>query len=437
VAESAPESRVTLPADEMPANYAWNFAAFVMDSSLFTVGMSFLGTTTILPALIARLTSSPVAVGLASGVVSGAWLLPQLLIASAVSGLRRKKPVVVGAAWISRLTFFLLGWIVWKYALSAPQATYIGLIVGLGVFYAIDAVVSVPWFDLLAKAIPPRRRGRVIGTSQVLGGLGGMAAGVAVRYVLSDQSPWAFPQNHAVLLIATSAVLMVSAIGLTLLREPEGKQPDGPVPSFGQVLRGVPRLLAGDRPFSRLVIVRILAGATAVANTFYVLHATQVGGLTLSDTGLLVTAQVTGSLASGLLMTYAQDRLGPLVHIRIVVGLAAVPPLLLLALGPLLPSWGGAALSIYIALFFLLGITISSLGWPFFNYILEYAPEPHRPLYIGTINTLAALVMAAPPLGGWLLRTCSYPVLFAVALALAVAALAISARLPSTRTANA
>ncbi len=431
------ESQATLPGDEVPANYAWNFGAFVIDSSLFTVGMSLVGTTTILPALIAQLTASPVAVGIASGVGSGAWLLPQLLVASAVAGLPRKKPVVVGAAWVSRPLFLLLGWIVWRYAASAPRATLIALIVGIALFYMTDAVVSVPWFDLLAKAIPARRRGRVIGVSQVLGGLGGMVAGVAVRYVLSDDSPWAYPQNHAVLLMAASVVLMVSAIGLTILREPKGKAPSGPVPSFGQVLRGLPALLRGDRPFSRLVVVRILAGATSVATSFYVLHAADVGGLPVSATGLLVTAQVSGSLASGLLMTYVQDHLGPLTHIRLIAAIAGLPPLLLLVTGPFLPAWGASALYVYLVLFFLLGISLSSLGWPFFNYILEYAAEEHRPLYIGTINTLGAMVMLAPPLGGWLLRTFSYPVLFGVALTVAAAALILSAGLPSTRHARA
>ena len=429
--------RSALFESQPPAHYAWNFMAFVLDSSLFTVGMSLIGTTTILPALISRLTPSPVAVGLASGVASGGWLLPQLLVASAVAGMRRKKPVVVWAAWLSRPLFFLLGWLVWQYAVSSPRWTLAALIGILGLFYVMDAVVSVPWFDLLAKAIPSRRRGRVIGTSQVLGGLGGMAVGVAVRYILSDESPWAYPQNHAILLMAAAAVFLASAVGLTMLREPAGKEVSGPVPTFRQVLRGLPPLLRGDRSFSRLVIVRILAGSVTVASSFFVLHASGIGGLPLAATGLLVTAQVSGSLAAGLLMTYVQDRLGPLAHIRIIISLAGLPSLIVLLAGPFLAGCGGAALYVYLVVFFLLGISLSSLGWPFFNFILEYAAEEQRPLYIGTINTLAALVMLAPPFGGWLLRTFSYPVLFAVALALAASALTLSMRLPSTRRAKA
>ena len=426
----------TALSSEVPANYAWNAAAFVMDSSLFTVSMSFLGTTTILPAFIAQLTPSPIAIGLASGAATGGWLLPQLLVASAIAGKRRKKPIVVSAAWASRPLFFLMGLIVWLYAESRPDLTLVALIAGLAIFYVLDAVVSVPWFDLLAKAIPPTRRGRILGTSQVLGGLGGVAGGVAVRYILGESSPWQYPQNHAVLLMATSGVLLLSAVGLTIIREPAGRARSGPVASFHQVLAGLPALLRDDRPYLRLVIVRVLAGSAGIASAFFVLHATEVGRLTLARKGLLVSAQVAGRLAAGLPMRYVQDRMGPRVHIRIVSLLAGVPALLALVAGPLMPSLGNAALYVYLLLFLFLGISNSSQGWPFFNYILEYAPDEERPLYIGTLNTLAAMVMLAPPLGGWLLRTFSYPVLFITALGLAGLALLLSAALPSTRRAT-
>ena len=419
--------------EQVPPNYAWNSVAFVMDSALFHASMSFLGTTTVLPALIARLTPSPIAIGLASGAATGGWLLPQLVVASAIAGKRRKKPTIVSAAWISRPLFFLVGLIVWLYAESRPQLTAATIIAGLAVFYVLDAVVSVPWFDLLAKTIPPRRRGRVLGTSQVLGGLLGMAGGVAVSYVLGDGSPWQYPQNHALLLMATSAVLLLSAIGLTIIREPEGKALSGPVASFRQVVMGLPALLQSDRPFLRLVITRVVGGSSGVANAFFVLHATDVGGLALGSTGLLVSAQVLGSLAAGLLMGYVQDRTGPRAHIRIVNVLSAIPALLALAASPWAATLGSAALYVYLLLFFSLGVIQGSQGWPFYNWVLEYAPEEQRPLYIGTLNTLAALVMLAPPIGGWILRTFSYPVLFAAALGLAACALALSAGLPSTR----
>lgn len=418
---------------DVPADYAWNALAFGLDSSMFSVGMSLLGSTTILPAFISRLTNSPLAVGVASGVMTGGWLLPQLVVAGAVSGLPRKKPVVAWAAWLSRPIFFLVALVVLLYGTRAPTFTLAFVIVSLAVFFVVDSVVSVPWFELLAKTIPPRRRGRVIGVAQVVGGMGGMAVGVGVRYVLSEASPWPFPRNHAILFAAASAVFLVSAVGLSMIREPAGRPQEGPVPGAREVLRRLPGLLRTDASYQRLVMVRVLTGWITIASAFYVLHAGDVGRLAVEDTGLLVSAQVSGSLAAGLLMGVVQDRFGPLAHIRAVITIAGLPAVLVLAFGPILGGLGAGALYIYLVVFFFLGLASSSLGWPFFHYILEYAPEDRRLLYIGSVNTLAALAMLAPPVGGWLVRTFSYTPLFLLALAFAVGALALSARLPSTR----
>jgi MFS family permease len=80
-----------------------------------------------------------------------------------------------------------------------------------------------------------------------------------------------------------------------------------------------------------------------------------------------------------------------------------------------------------------LGIAAGSIGWPFFNWVLEHAREADRPVYIGMSNTLSALVMLAPTLGGWVAKTVSYPAVFALALCFGFAAWGLSSRLPDTR----
>ena len=104
-----------------------------------------------------------------------------------------------------------------------------------------------------------------------------------------------------------------------------------------------------------------------------------------------------------------------------------------LAMRPLAAALGPMVIYPYLLVFFFMGIYMSNTGWPYFNWILEYAPEGQRPLYIGIINTLAALTMLAPALGGWLITVVSYPALFIAALAFAGLALVLSTTLPSTR----
>lgn len=419
--------------DPLPPHYTWNVRMLVADSALFTLGMNFVGQNTVLPSLLVRLSASEVVVGLASGLIGGAWLLPQLLVASAMARVRRQVPTIAVSAWASRPLFLVMALIIALYGNTDPALTVVVVIGGFAIWSALDAVVSVPWFQFVGRALPPRRRGRVLGFSQSLGALGGIGAGVVVRFVLSPHSPWSFPHNYAALFVASGACFMLAALALTLLREPPATLPEHEVPSFRQVLALLPRILIDDHPFRRLVQVRLVAGFVSMASAFYILYAMRELGLGAEVTGLFVSAQVLGSLAAGMVTGYVQDHLGPLTHLRVVIILSAIAPLLALASGPLATLLGPSVLYPYLVLYFFLGLYAASPTWPYFNWILEYVGEARRPLYIGMINTLGALTMLAPAIGGWIARQVSYPTVFGAAILFALSAFALSFRLPDTR----
>ncbi len=411
---------------------ARNARAFTSDMALFQIAVTFISSTTVLPSFFAMLVDSEVAIGVATGLISGAWLLPQLFVASFVSRLSYKKPFMMRGVWVSRPLFFLMAAVVWLFGQRAPVFVFVFCVACIFGFFALDATVSVPWFDLMARALPDRRRGRIQGTAQVLGGIGGMGVGWLVRHMLSDTSRWDFPTNYALLFATSSAVFMVSGIFLSFIREPE-PQPSQDRPSVRQVLASLPRILLNDRPFMNMIEVRILSGFVSVASAFYVLYATKKLGFLVQDTGFFVSAQVAGTVTSGLLMGLIQDRWGPLVHMRTTIVLSAVPPVLTLLAPSLLAVWTGGELYLFLMVYFFLGLYMGNIGWPFFNWILEYVEGDRRPLYIGMINTLTAMVMLAPTMGGWIVKTFSYPVVFAVALFFSLISFLLSLSLPDTR----
>ncbi len=422
---------------DLPENtphYRRNLIALICDSSLFSMAMAFVGTTTVLPAFLATLTDSELMIGIGSGITRGAWLLPQLLVAGVVTRLTYRKPLIVGAAWVSRPLLPLMALIVWRLSADAPGITLALVLTCLFVLFTADAVVSVPWFDHLARTISPRKRGMVVGGGQVIGGLGGIAAGALVRYVLSENSPWGYPENYAIVFGVGGALLMLSAVAISFISNPECRRdPTETPPSLGQTLASLPTLLAEDRPFRRLVAVQLLAGFVGVASAFYVLYGQRVLGFGEGETGLFVSAQVAGSVTAGLLLGYIQNRWGPLIHVRIQIIVAMLPPGLALLAGPAAALSPAAVRGVFLALYFALGVYFGGLSWPFFNWILEYAQETRRPLYIGLMNTLGAITMLAPVLGGWVVSVLSYPAVFALAIAFALLALGLSVGLPSTR----
>lgn len=417
-----------------PADQARNAWAFTTDMALFQIAVTFISSTAVLPSFFATLVDSEVAIGVATGIISGAWLLPQLLVASFVSRLSYKKPFMMRGVWMSRPLFFLMAAVVWLLGESAPVFVFVFCVASIFIFFALDATVSVPWFDLMARALPDRRRGRIQGTAQVLGGIGAMGVGWLVRYLLSDASRWDFPANYALLFATSSAVFVASGLFLSLIREPEPQSSqDEEKPGMRQVLTSLPQILLEDRPFMNMIVVRILSGFVSVASAFYVLYATKKLGILVQDTGFFVSAQVAGTVTSGLLMGLIQDRWGPLVHMRTSIVLSALPPVLTLLAPSLLAVWTGGELYLFLVVYFLLGLYMGNIGWPFFNWILEYVEGGRRPLYIGTINTLAALVMLAPSAGGWVVKTFSYPAVFAVALFFSLVSFLFSLPLPDTR----
>ena len=88
-------SKSSLHHEPLPKYYKQNAPAFIAESALFTVALSLVSTSTVLPTLLAQLTTSTVIVGLANGLISGAWLVPQLPVASIAARMPHKKPLLM------------------------------------------------------------------------------------------------------------------------------------------------------------------------------------------------------------------------------------------------------------------------------------------------------------------------------------------------------
>ena len=77
----------------------WGIAG---DLFFFGVGATFAGQTTVIPSFLATLTQSAPLIGMASTIVTGGWLIPQLFAANRLAGLRRRKASVAIPATVGR-----------------------------------------------------------------------------------------------------------------------------------------------------------------------------------------------------------------------------------------------------------------------------------------------------------------------------------------------
>lgn len=421
----------TLPLHHEKAESRRNYFAFMGDYIGFALAMTFASTTTVLPDLVGRLTDSEIAVGLLATITNGAWLLPQLIYANWLTNKRRKKPFFILGSLIGRPLYLL-------YAVALGLGLYrqpvLALLLLYGVqfiFFGSDALVTVAWLDVMGKVIPEARRGRLIGRSQLISGLLSISAGVLIAVLLGENG-LAYPLNYAVILAIASLCLLFGMFSLTFVIEP-----DEPVeeqrPPWRDYLAHLLRTLRQDRAFTRLILIRLLAGFDGLAMSFYILYATRELGLPPTTVGLFTAAQIVGRIVASLVLGALAERTGSHRVVQVATGVGMTAPLVGLAL--LLTGAQESVMTgaIFAWVFVAIGTTISSGMLGYMNYVMALAPTGQRPSYIGLFNTINGALIIVPTVGGWLLQATSYGVLFALTAAVLIVAHVLSLRLPPSR----
>ncbi|MBN1485136.1 MAG: MFS transporter [Chloroflexia bacterium] len=412
-------------------NYRRNFWAFLGDYVWFGLAMTFASATTVLPDFISRLTQSELVVGLFTAAHSGAWLLPQIFFARFLTSQRRKKPFVILGASLGRPLYLIyalllgLGW------LQKPVLAVGLLFIVQTLFMGTDALAAVAWFDMLAKAIPEERRGRLVGSSQLVRGLLAFGAGGIIALLLGEKGP-PFPQNYASLIALAGGCLLASLLSLSFVVEPEEPVMEERI-SWRDYLPQLADILQKDAVLRRLMIVRLLAGFDGLALSFYILFALQKLGLGPETVGLFTAVQILGGIIGSIGLGLVGDRVGPHRVVQISTGLGLLAPLLGLALFLFGRPDGALITAVYALIFIFVGIVQNAVMLGFFNYVLALAPPGQRPSYIGLLNTFGGLLLLAPPLGGWLLQWSSYGVLFGLTAGIVLTSHLLSWRLPSAR----
>ena len=413
-------------------HYRRNFAALLGDYVFFGLGATFAGMTTVLPNFISQLTDSKIVIGVLATLGSGAFMLPQLVFANMVTNKPRKKPYFnVGAAF-SRPLYLLYGIALWLGLAHSPALALVLIFAVQIIFWVGDSLATVVWFDVLSKAMPPERRGRLIGTAQITGAVLAIGAGAIIAALLGSSGP-PFPYNYAALFALASVFLLLALLSWTFIVEPVEPGDAGERTAWRDYLPHLLDTLRQDHAFRRLIIVRLLAGFDSLAVGFYILFATGELGLPAGTIGVFTAVQTVGGLIASLALGAVSERMGSHRVVQIATALALTAPLV--GLGMLVFPVKGAALAttIYAWVFLMLGAVASSAMLGFFNYLMELSPAGQRPTYIGLFNTIGGALVVLPTIGGWLLQTTSYGVLFALTAAILAVAHGMSWSLPAAR----
>lgn len=423
------EERAAFAARHLP----WNFTLLVVEACAFFCGLAFFDSYTVLPLLLERLGASNQIVGLTQFVRVFGFTFPALFASHYIHGRVYHKSFLLKATGVGRIGVLTLPFMLWRFGVTNRPVALVWFLIVYAIFWAMDGGCAVSWFDIIAKALPERVRGRFFGAMQMGNGIVALAVGASVTGILGKKG-FAYPLNFVLLAVGWSVGLIASQILLSLVREPAGVAEDAEQneakPTFTAYLRGAFPLLRRRPRLRHLVVTRLLLEGASMAAPFYVLFAER-NLHAVGMAGVYVMAQSAGKIVTGPLWGGLSDRLGALTAFRAVtVTMASVPLIALLSA----PVAGTAAPWMMLGVFFCLGGVQDGLWMVASTMLLESVEEAERPFAVGVSSLMQTPTALYGVVGGFVAQAFSYTTVFLAALGFALVGLFLALRFPGRST---
>ena len=429
----------TPPVPLAPLDTKRNIIAFTGDIAFFVIATYFIPITTVLVGLVSELTDNKALIGAVGTTWLAVWYLPQLFGARLIRGQRYQKKYVVISALIGRQAFLLLAlWLALTRA-EQPLLTVWLLLAAIAVFSLTDAIAGVAWFDIMSRALSPRMRGRVITFAQLAATVIGLSISVLTRYLL-DPKVLAFPLNYAVIIGLAWLAMAASLAMFLFLRENPLTEAALQHANETGFITNLKFAINSDPVFRRLLLARLFTGVEVMAASFYIVFIKESLKLDDSAIGTFTQVLIIGAMAGLVLFGWLNERFGARRVIQASTTFQFLGPLLALviALLPvLLSQYPAIAFGIMVVVMGLRGAVEHSLVLGFVGYVMDYAPERNRAMYVGVINTVSGVVSLMPILGGFLLEallpsgsSLAYSVVFGITALLVGMGLVLAYRLP-------
>jgi len=411
----------------------WNFAMGVLHGTFFTSGMAFANPDTILPVFLSNFTASKVIVGLFSSLMGSLGsiisALPQMVVANRLENKIHKIPVLRLAIVIRALCWGLLSLITYLFAASHPKLTLCLVFSLLFIFTFMGGIATIPFMDIWGKSLPSTSRGRFFGYRQFWGGIVSIGTGSLAAAVLGNKAIL-FPKNFALLFLFAFAFISISYLALGSVKEPVEEVYKDRL-AFREFLSKVFTILKSDSNYRRFLYVQILGGAGALALPFYILYGKDILKIKLAMVGILLLAQMVGSILSNLIWGYLADFAGSKKVIQISTLVGFITPLIAFGISPSRPRL------FLVLLFVFTGFFIAGRRIGISNFLLDIAPAKNRPTYVGVNGSLSIIVAFFPLIGGVIVQNMSYDFLFILTFVIVFIGFVLSLQLKeSSATAN-
>lgn len=377
-----------------------NFTVNLLDGAFFGFAMGFSSFVTILPLFVSTLTSSATIIGLVPAFHNVGWQLPQLLTANQVARQKRIKPMVLRNTLHERFPFLGLAVVALLIPIIGVKAALVLTFVMLAWQGLGGGFTANPWQSMVAKIIPPDRRGTFFGMQSSAANLMASLSAVSAGFILEKYESHL---DFAICFTLTAVIMVISMAFLGLTKESERRMDDLP-PVQIPVWSRMKDILKRDKNFRWFLTARILTQIAMMGFAFFTVYAVRIHHVSESGVGIMTGILLGSQILANPIMGWIGDRWSNLAVMKIGI-IAAI-------LSALLAWWAPTSAYFYLV-FLLTGIANVSIWTIGLAIILEFGSESEQPVYIGMANTLVAPAnILAPFLGGWLADLSGYPTAF-------------------------
>ena len=401
------------------------FLLAVAQGTFIRVSFAFADSTTILSAFVYKLTTSNTLVGLTGSIGMAGWMWPQLLISNLLEHRPRKMPFY--ALGMGLRTF---AWVaIFLSALLIGPRNYGLLATCFLCFYFLGSssmgVSTLPYMDIISKAISPQRRARFFSLRNITGGICSFFIGFFVLYVLDDEFGLTFPHNYALLFGCGAVSVGIACTIFLRIREPvhavQTKRR-----TLRQHLKQGPHFLRTDRNYRLFLYFRICEHTAGMCGPFYVPYALNKLAIPESTIGLFIAVAAASGVISNFLWIYAGEKYGVRWILIFTSAMSCASPLVVVFVQYLPPAW---QMPFYLPIFALNGAAMSGMMVGFMTYMINIAPPQIRPTYLGFMNTILFPCGFMPVLAGRLVGVLSYEGIFLMSVGMGVFGFLIATRL--------
>ncbi len=403
---------------DIERNYKWNFLVNTADSAMHGFSFGFVAVSTVLTLYVSRLTNDSLLIGLAAGIASSTFLIPQLFAAKIIEGMERTKPVVVKFGFFTeRLPFLIMAISTGLFAKNFPGLALIIFFIALIWQGLGEGIVAIAWRDMLARLFPQDRRGRFFGISGFCESLfGALGAGVTI-YVLGRFS---FPMNFAALFLIAFLGLAIAWVFVGLSREPAKKFIVNNSISYIHYFRQFKTLFRTNSNFGKFIISRVLSGLGQMGIVFIIIYAVKQWDLSDSIAGKFSLTLLIAQMLASLVLGFLGDRWGH--KINLIIQISSIILAMLVAIWAQTPDW------LFFS-YFCIGISSAIESISGQVIVFEFSEDHNRPTYIGLASTIYGAVGGISPVfGALILSYFGHTVLFGSAAILSVMALGFLTR---------